>query len=405
MNAPLDLTFLAGRRVHLGVCGSIAAYKAIELMRLLQKSRLTVSVTLTKAATEFICPLSFESLDASPVYAQMFSSDDGQPFGHLTPGAVADAFVIAPATATTMARLATGLADEILSAQALAFPKPLVLAPAMNPRMWNNATTQANVHTLRDRGHRFVLPESGLVACGDEGLGKLADLWDIYLETLRALSPQDLSGKTVMVTLGPTQELWDGVRCWTNLSTGRMGASIVEAAYLRGARVIALAGPGVPRLPALVERHNVTSAKDMFAAAQSLWPEADAGVFAAAVADFSPVSQGSGKFKKQSAGESMQVSFSANPDILATLAASRKKHQKVIGFAAETSDLETNVTVKLERKKADMVVGNLVGPVDSGFGGSRNTVLIKDAQGRSEAWPALSKADVSWRIFDWLLTL
>ena len=405
MNAPLDLTFLAGRRVHLGVCGSIAAYKAIELMRLLQKSRLTVSVGLTRAAREFISPLSFESLDASTVYTEMFSPEDGQPFGHLTPGAVTDAFVIAPATATTMARLAAGLADEILSAQALAFPKPLVLAPAMNPRMWSNPATQANIQTLQERGHHFVLPASGLVACGEDGQGKLADLWDIYLATLRALSPQDLAGKTIMVTLGPTQELWDGVRCWTNLSTGRMGASIVEAAYLRGARVIALAGPGVPRLPAPVERHNVTSAKDMFDAAQEVWPEADAGVFAAAVADFSPVPQGSGKFKKLGAGETIQVSFSANRDILATLSASRKGHQKVIGFAAETSDLETNVTAKLERKKADMIVGNLVGQTDSGFGGSRNTVLIKDAGGRSEAWPALSKGDVGWRIFDWLLTL
>ena len=405
MNAPLDLTFLAGKRVHLGVCGSIAAYKAVELMRLLQKTRLNVSVCLTEAATKFIAPLTFESLDAQAVYTDMFARDDGQPFGHLTPGAVADAFVIAPATATTMARLATGIADEMLSAQALAFAKPLVIAPAMNPRMWANPATKANMETLRQRGHMFVLPTSGRVACGDDGEGKLADLWDIYLGVLRALSPQDMAGQTVLVTLGPTRELWDGVRCWTNLSTGRMGGSVVEAAYLRGARVIAIAGPGVPRLPAAVERHDVTSAREMFETAKALWPEADAGIFTAAVADFSPVPQGQGKFKKQNAGETIQVGFSANADILATLSASRRPGQKVVGFAAETSDLEANVTGKLERKRADMMVGNLVGVEGSGFAGSRNTVLIKDARGRSEAWPSLSKGDVGWRIFDWLLTL
>lgn len=405
MNTPLELTFLAGRRVHLGVCGSIAAYKALDLMRLLQKTRLNVSVTLTEAASKFITPLSFESLEAQVVYTDMFAREDGQPFGHLTPGSVADAFLIAPATATTLARLAAGMADEILSAQALAFPKALVIAPAMNPRMWENPATKANVEALRRRGHALVLPASGRVACGEDGQGKLADLWDIYLATLRALCPQDMAGKTVLVTLGPTRELWDGVRCWTNLSTGRMGGSVVEAAYLRGARVIAVAGPGVPRLPASVERHDVTSAKDMFEAARALWPEANAGVFTAAVADFSPMPQGQGKFKKQAAGEIIQVSFSANPDILATLAASRRPDQKVVGFAAETSDLEANVSLKLERKKADMIVGNLVGVTDSGFGGDKNTVLIKDAVGRSEAWPALSKGDVGWRIIDWLLTL
>ena len=405
MNTPLDISILNGKRVHLGVCGSIAAYKAVELMRLLQKTRANVSVTLTESAAQFITPLSFESLDAQVVYTGMFAREDGQPFGHLTPGAVADAFVIAPATATTLARLAAGMADEILSAQALAYPGPLVIAPAMNPRMWNNPATQTNVDILRKRGHHIVLPESGRVACGDDGQGKLADIWDIYLATLRALSPQDMAGKTVLVTLGPTRELWDGVRCWTNLSTGRMGSCVVEAAYLRGARVIALAGPGVPRLPAPVERHDVTSAMDMFTAAKAMWPQADIGVFTAAVADFHPVAQGQGKFKKQNAGETVHVEFSANPDILATLSASRSAGQKVVGFAAETSDLETHVTDKLQRKKTDMMVGNLVGVAGSGFAGSQNTVLVKDSLGRMETWPTLSKGDVGWRIFDWLLTL
>ncbi|MDR2076730.1 MAG: bifunctional phosphopantothenoylcysteine decarboxylase/phosphopantothenate--cysteine ligase CoaBC [Desulfovibrio sp.] len=405
MEPPIVLSCLAGRRVHLGVCGSVAAYKALDLMRLFRKARLRVSVVLTPAATRFVTPLSFAALEAEAVDTDMFAAGEGAPFGHLRPRAVADAFVVAPASATTLARLAAGLADEMLAAQALAFSRPLVLAPAMNPGMWANAATQANVRCLQERGHSLVLPVLGRVACGEEGQGRLADLEDIFWALLSKLCPQDMAGKTLLVTLGPTREPWDGVRCWTNLSSGRMGAAVATAAFLRGARVLAVAGPGAPRLPGGVERHDTGTAREMFAAARSLWPQADAGIFTAAVADYSPLPLGEGKFKKRQAGESLSIAFSGNPDILFHLAAERRIGQKVVGFAAETSDLEAQATAKLEWKKADMIVGNLVGGADSGFAGDKNTVFVRDIHGRAESWPVLSKADVAWRLLDWLETL
>jgi phosphopantothenoylcysteine decarboxylase/phosphopantothenate--cysteine ligase len=271
--------------------------------------------------------------------------------------------------------------------------------------MWTNAATQANVRCLRERGHRFVLPVTGRVACGEEGQGKLADPEDIFWAVLRSLCPQDMAGKTLLVTVGPTREPWDGVRCWTNLSTGRMGAAVATAAHLRGARVLAVAGPGTPRMPGGLERQDVDTAREMFAAAETLWPQADAGVFTAAVADYRPVPQGEGKFKKQEADDPLNIAFARNPDILLHLASGRRPGQKVVGFAAETSCLEDQVKAKLVRKKADMIVGNLVVGEDTGFGGGKNTVFVRDIHGRTESWPALSKADIAWRLLDWLETL
>ncbi len=403
MNAPIRFTALQGRKLHLGVCGSVAAYKAVELMRMLQKADVRVCVTLTEAASRFLSPLTFRSLGAEEVHTRMF--EEGDVFAHLTPGAEADAFVIAPATATTLARLACGLADEMLSAQALAFPGKLVIAPAMNPRMWCNPATQRNVGLLRERGHMLVTPESGRVACGDEGEGKLAPLEAIFMAALQAMAPDDFAGKTLLVTLGPTREQWDGVRFWSNLSTGRMGASLVHAAWLRGAVVHAIAGPGVPWLPPGVLRHDVTSAKQMYEAAKEIWPDCDMGVFTAAVADFAPEPLGPHKFKKSGAQDGVTLRFGPNPDILADLSRNRRNGQKVMGFAAETEELETRVLEKLTAKKADMLVGNLVGIPGSGFSGATNRVFVADASGRRENWPELSKADVSWRLLDWLSTL
>lgn len=396
---------LKGRKAHLGVCGSVAAYKAIEVMRGLQKAGVQVSVTLTEAAARFVAPLGFEALGADPVYSAMFGQDDGILFGHLQPGRVADALIIAPATAATLARLAAGMADDMLAAQALAFPGPIVLAPAMNPHMWANPATQANLAVLRERGYRVVEPESGLVACGDTGQGKLAAVEDILFAAARALVTQDMTGKSVLVTLGPTREQWDGVRVWTNLSTGRMGAALVQAAAARGAAVHAVAGPGVPALPPGVIRHDVASARDMLAAAEAVWPRADIGIFTAAVADFHPVPFGPAKFKKQSAQEGFSINFAPNPDILATLAGSARPEQRILGFAAETENLEREARAKRERKKAHMIAGNLVGRPESGFASPTNSMFVCDGQGREEHWPSLPKEEVAWRLLDWLLSL
>lgn len=398
------LETLQGKRLHLGVCGSVAAYKAVELLRLLQKAGMDLGVTLTGAACRFIQPLSFSSLGADPVYTDMFRQGD-DPFAHLEPGRTAEAFIVAPATAATIARLAQGLADDMLSAQALAFAGPLILAPAMNPRMWDHPATRANIALLRNRGALVVEPGVGLAACGDSGQGRLAELSDIVFAVARALLPQDYADKTVLLTLGPTREAWDDVRVWTNRSTGRMGAALALAAWLRGARVLAVAGPGVPALPSAVERHDVQSARQMLAAAEGLWPQADYGLFCAAVADFSPEPFGGGKFKKSGAEDGFSMHFTANPDILATLSARAAPHQRLLGFAAETENLEDRTRSKLMRKKAHMLAGNRVGVDGSGFASADNIMFVCDRAGREEHWPSMSKDEVAWRLLDWLSTL
>lgn len=395
---------LADKRLHLGVCGSIAAYKAVELMRIMQKKEVSVSVTITESAARFIPALTFESLGAEIVYTRMFGQDEGIIFGHLDPGRTAHACMVAPCTADALARIAGGFANEILCAQVLAFTGPVVLAPAMNPRMWQNKATQHNVALLKERGFSFVFPESGEVACGDSGSGKLADLFDLSFGAAKALVPQDLAGRKILITLGPTQESWDDVRIWTNRSTGLMGASLAQAAYLRGAEVHAVAGPGVPRLPAGVARYDVESAEEMFTAAAGLWQDMAWGVFTAAVADFRPEHH-MGKFKKDQAGQGLNIEFRPNRDILASLAATAHPDQRVLGFAAETERLEEQSKDKLARKRAHIIAGNLVGKEDSGFASESNRMYVCDHAGREEHWPLTSKADVAWRLLDWLLTL
>ncbi len=405
MDAHLAFHGVGGSRLHLGVCGSVAAYRALDLVRQWQDAGLSVSATLTPSAQKFVAPLTFAALGAAPVYTAPF--DDPQapsPFAHLEPGQVAQALVIAPASAATIARLAQGQADELLACQALAFRGRVVIAPAMNPAMWNHPATQANIAVLRARGCTVVEPGCGRTACGEEGQGRLADLREIYLAGLRALAPQDMDGLRVMVTLGPTREHWDGLRFWTNPSTGTMGAAVAVAAWLRGAQVEAVCGPGTPWLPSGIVRHNVDSARQMLDAASSVWPQCDAGIFTAAVADFSPVppEQGSDKkFKKSDAPDGFDVHFAPNPDILKTLAAERRPEQKVVGFAAESQGLEASVRGKLVSKKADMVVGNLL---QDGFGTADNSVFVADASGREERWTHLSKTDVAWRLLSWLLS-
>ncbi|MFA9393098.1 MAG: bifunctional phosphopantothenoylcysteine decarboxylase/phosphopantothenate--cysteine ligase CoaBC [Halodesulfovibrio sp.] len=395
-------TGFLGKRMHLGISGSIAAYKGLDLLRMFKDSGADVGVTLTDSAQQFITPLSYEALGASPVFSKMYPVGDDV-FGHLMPGEACHAFVIAPASATTLSRLANGLADDMLSCQALAFPEKLVIAPAMNPRMWHNAATQENVEKLRRRGHVIVEPGCGRTACMEEGQGRLAPVEDIYLHGLRAMSPQNMAGQTVMITLGPTREKWDGVRFWSNPSSGTMGASFAVAAWLRGADVHAICGAGTPELPSAITRHDVTSAAEMYQAADSLWKDMNIGVFTAAVADYAPVPFGDSKFKK--GGDNLTVSFTRTVDILKTLGNAKRDDQRVIGFAAETDNVHENVKKKLAAKNADIVVGNNVAKSGSGFGSATNEVCIVDRNGRQEDWPVAPKPEVAWRVFDWLLQL
>ena len=405
MESHLCFTPPQGARLHLGVCGSVAAFRALDLLRHWRACGVAVSATLTPAARRFVTPLSFEALGASPVYGDMFDANTGS-FAHLEAGQIAQAMVIAPATASTLARLAHGFADEMLACQALAHQGPLVLAPAMNPRMWSHPATQASAALLAERGAHIVVPASGGVACGDEGQGRLADIREIHLAGLKALYPQDMAGMRIMLTLGPTREQWDAVRFWSNPSSGVMGASLAVAAWLRGAEVDAVCGPGCPWLPSEIRRHEVVGARQMFEVAQALWPSIHCGIFAAAVADFSPEAHGPEKFKKTDAAGGFSIKFAPNPDILQTLAAQRHPGQKLVGFAAETADdLSAAVRRKLLLKGADIVVGNRIGQEGTGFGTSTNAVHVADATGREEQWPLMPKTEVAWRICSWLLQM
>jgi len=403
MDALLEFHGFLGQRVLLGVCGSIAAYKSLELLRLLRATGAEVAVTLTEAAMKFVTPLSFQSLGASPVFSALFSPE-ADSYSHLYAGRNAQAMAIVPATANTLAKISHGLADDMLSNQALSYPHPLIIAPAMNPAMWQAPATQANIRALSERGHVLIAPAIGEVACGDSGQGRLADLSTIYYHVLRALSPQDLAGRRVLLTLGPTREFWDGVRFLSNPSSGRMGGSLALAAWLRGAEVFAVHGPltiSLPELPGL-NLTRVISAVDMLQTCQSLWDTCDVCCFAAAVADFAPEPLGPAKLKKQSVEPEFFLRLHPNPDIMKAFCATKRTNQLAIGFAAETEALAKHAQEKLRSKGADLIVGNLVNRPDSGFETATNSVLLTDKHGREESLPVLAKSEIAWRILDWL---
>jgi phosphopantothenoylcysteine decarboxylase / phosphopantothenate---cysteine ligase len=404
MQLPSHLLFTGfhDQRLTLGVTGSIAAYKSLDLLRLYLATGIHVSVTLTTAATQFIQPLSFQSLGAAQVSCGLFKTDSS-PYAHLQPGREDRAMVIAPVTANTLARIAHGLADDMLSCQALSFPAPLILAPAMNPNLWHAQATKENVALLKRRGHVFVGPVPGDVACGDRGFGRLAPLEHIYVCGLKALTPQDMAGRSILVTLGPTRERYDPVRFWSNPSTGAMGASLAIAAWLRGAEVHAVAGSGSPWLPEDIHRVDVASACEMFEASQDIWPRVDIGCFTAAVADFRPKEQLHGKLKKADVQDGFTLEFTPNPDILRSLSAQRGPGQLCIGFAAETSELHALAKAKLAEKNLDMIVANRIDAPDSGFAVDTNRVCVLDRFGRHEEWPLLPKTEIAWRVWDWLL--
>lgn len=401
MNEHLNFDCFLGKRIHLGVCGSIAAYKSLDLLRMYRKAGIEVSVTLTDGAQEFIKGLSFEALGAFKVWEKMFPTMDDT-FGHLEPGQAADAMMIVPATASMLARMAHGLADDMLACQALAFSGKKLVAPAMNPAMWDAAATRSNCETLNEHGVEFIGPDCGDVACGDHGRGRMAPLEAVFAAGLRAVSPDDMSGKRVLITLGPTREKWDAVRFWSNPSSGLMGACLAMAAWLRGAEVTVVSGPVKWWFPDDVNVIRVDSAQQMFDACMEVWPDCTTGCFTAAVADFKPVPHGAGKFKK-AGNDNLTVEFDSNPDILKTVGSVKRDDQRLVGFAAETSNIKDAAKGKLERKNLDLIVANPINVPGAGFESSTNSVYILDKAGRSEEWPNLSKNEIAWRIWDHLL--
>lgn len=394
-------TILSGKRVHLGLTGSVAIYKALDLLRLLKESLVDCGATMTCSARNFLGPLILSALGADPVYSSR-DDDPLDPYAHLAPAQSCAAFMVIPATASIIAKSAHGLADDLLSTQILAFSKPVFFCPAMNPGMWHNQATVHNVELLKSRGHRIIDPQEGRVACGDQGQGRLAPTAEIYYHVLRAISPQDMAGKNVLITAGPTHEYFDLVRYFSNPSSGRMGLALAMACWLRGAKVFFVHGP-MDRLLRLPEFESIStvSARDMLDACQTVWDSCEAGFFSAAVSDFVPSPCPAPKFKKNKL-ETFQLEMNSNPDILASLSSCKRQGQLVVGFAAEAEDLESNARLKLKDKDLDMVVANLVQPGCTPFGSIDNQVMVMDRNGRTESWPRLAKADIAWRLVDWI---
>jgi phosphopantothenoylcysteine decarboxylase/phosphopantothenate--cysteine ligase len=390
---------MIGKRVLLIISGGIAAYKALELIRLLRKQGSGVTCVLTDNGGQFVTPLSLQALSESKVYSDLFSLTDESEMGHIQLSRAADLVVVAPATANILAKMAAGLADDLASTVLLATDKPVLVAPAMNVRMWLHPATQANMATLARRGVLIVQPNEGPMACNEFGPGRLAEPPEILaaIEAVLTPSPGPLAGRHALVTSGPTHEPIDPVRYIANRSSGRQGHAIAAALAQLGARVTLVSGPvGVADPPGVTVR-RIESAREMLDACQSALP-ADVAVFAAAVADWRVETASASKIKKQPGAESPGLTLVPNPDILATIAAAGPARPRlVIGFAAETDDLMANAQGKLKRKNADWIVANDVSPATGIMGGAENAVHIISASG-IETWPRLAKDEVARRL-------
>jgi len=380
------------------VGGSIAAYKALELTRLLRKAGVAIRPVLTAAGARFVTPLSLSALAEEAVREDLFSLTDEAAMGHIELSRSADLVVVAPATADLLAKAAHGLAGDLASALLLATDKPVLMAPAMNVKMWLHPATQRNVRTLLADGVRFVGPDDGAMACGEFGPGRMAEPGEIarvVLDALNAGVSGRLTGKHILVTAGPTAEPIDPVRVLTNRSSGKQGYSIAEAFAAMGARVTLVSGPTGLETPHGVDRVNIQTAVEMLTACQSAMP-ADAAIFVAAVSDWRPDSAFGVKLKKGKDGPPT-LTLVENPDILAAVSAPGPGRPRlVVGFAAETNDLEDNARAKLARKGCDWIIANDVSdPVI--MGGDDNQVLLVTHQG-VERWERASKGDIARRI-------
>jgi len=389
---------LNGRRILLGVTGSIAAYKAAELVRGLIKRGAEVQVVMTEAATRFVAPLTFETLSRQPVLLDMFSLAYGSHIGHIEATARADLFVIAPATANTIAKLAHGLADDFLSNIYLASRCPVLLAPAMDSDMYQHVVVQENLARLRDRGVHIVGPASGELASGLTGPGRLVEPQEIVEAIERLLQPsRDLAGEVVLVTAGPTREPLDPVRYLSNRSSGKMGYAIAEAAAARGAQVILVSGPTALPLPPGVDVIHVETAQEMHDVVLAKLEAVTVVIKAAAVADYRPKHVAGRKLKKDETVP--EVTLESTPDILAEVG-KRKGRRILVGFAAETEDLVANARKKLQRKNLDLMVANDVSQPGAGFDSDTNVVKILDARGGVEELPLQTKRSVADRVLD-----
>ena len=394
---------LTGKRIVLGVTGGIAAYKAVELCRLFIKSGAMVRVIMTDAAKKFVGPLTFQTVSGHAVYDDLFSAVTRHSVEHVGLAKESDLFVIAPATANCIGKIAAGIADDLLTTSVMAACGPVLLAPAMNEKMYKNPITQGNVNKLKSLGYHFVEPAEGELACGDTGRGRMADVQHIYSKAADILSAGERwQGRRFLITAGPTREAIDPVRYLTNYSSGKMGYALARVAAAQGADVTLISGPVNLDYPPGVNVVSVTTAKQMHEAVLAVYPKADVVIKAAAVADYRPASVSGQKIKKND--DDLTISLVRNPDILAELGRLKEK-QILIGFAAETTSVFENAKDKLLRKNLDMIVANDLTEPGAGFAADTNIVSFIYKDGNYKRLQLMTKKDVALCILDevWLL--
>ncbi|EHA6441423.1 bifunctional phosphopantothenoylcysteine decarboxylase/phosphopantothenate--cysteine ligase CoaBC [Clostridium perfringens] len=384
--------------VVVGVSGGVAVYKALDVISRLRKKDVEVHVIMTKSATEFVTPLSFQSLSQNMVITDMFAEPKAWEIHHISLAKKADLMLIVPATANIIGKVANGIADDMLSTTIMATKAPVVFCPAMNTNMYENPIVQRNISLLKELGYEFIEPASGRLACGDEGKGKLQDTEIIAEETLRRLhSTKDLLGKKVVVTAGPTMVPIDPVRILTNRSSGKMGYSIAEEARDRGAEVVLISGPTSLRKPNGIKVIDIKTNEDMFNAIKNEFEDADIVIKSAAVADYKAKNYSNEKIKKT--GDDLNLIFERDRDILKTLG-DMKENQILVGFAAESSNLKENAKGKLDRKNLDYIIANDISKPETGFASDENKVTIISKSGEEVYLEKMSKREVAKNIFD-----
>lgn len=388
---------LAGKRILLIIGGGIAAFKSLDLIRRLRDQGASVTPVLTRAAEEFVTPLSASALSAQKVYRDLFDLTDEAEMGHIELSRAADLVVVAPATADLMGKIASGLANDLASTLLMATDKAVLIVPAMNVRMWEHPATQRNLQTLQEDGVLVCGPEAGPMACGEFGPGRMAEVPEIVAAVQATLADGPLKGRHILVTSGPTHEPIDPVRYIANRSSGAQGAALAQAVLDLGARVTFVTGPASVPPPAGASVVQVETAREMLVAVEAA-EVADAAIFAAAVADWRVENAASSKMKKDGSGVFPTLDFAENPDILATVSAwGKRRPGLVVGFAAETDDVVSHATEKRARKGCDWIVANDVSPETGIMGGNENAVVLITQDG-AEPWPRLSKAETARRL-------
>ncbi len=393
---------IAGKKIILGVTGGIAAYKACELVRRLVKEGASVQVVMTKNATEFVSPLTFQTLSSNRVATGMYDTEWESEVGHISLADSADLIVIAPATAAFIAKAASGISDNLLNTVVLATRAPLLICPVMNVNMYNNPVVQENMERLKKRGMLILEPEEGELACGWEGKGRLPDIEVIIGEIENLVSPQDFVGEKVIVTAGATREFIDSVRFISNPSSGKMGFALAKEGWLRGADVVLISGKTEVPPPSGVKLVNVISASDMYHSVMEHLPWSTIVIKAAGVGDYALSDKFDGKIKKDSKDQILRLK--PTQDILLSIG-ENKNGKFIVGFAAEYENIIENSLDKLRKKKADLIVANDISKEGSGFGEDTNIVYFVDKSERIEELPLMNKTEIARRVFDKISTM